>query len=122
MTDRHHFLKQFAGRRCPALIVHNYSGQWKLDHVVCAYRGGAEQAMSYLVQLGHRRIGLITAAPEIQTARDVADVYTTKLAALGAEPDESWREDGKFTEEGGAQATAKLLSRHPDLTAVFAAN
>src|SRR2546423_4130727 len=78
MNDRHHFLEDFADGRCPALIVDNYFSEWHLDHVVCDYRGGAEQAMSYLMQLGHRRIGLITAAPEIQTARDVLEVYTSK--------------------------------------------
>jgi DNA-binding LacI/PurR family transcriptional regulator len=30
--------------------------------------------------------------------------------------------DGKFTEQGGAEATEQILSRHPDVTAIFAAN
>jgi len=122
VNDRHHFLADFADSKYPAMIVDNYFKQWKLDSVVCDYRGGAEQAMSYLLQLGHRRVGMITAAPEIQTARDLVEIYSARLKALGEEPDSSWLEDGKFTEEGGAQATAALLARHPDLTAIFAGN
>jgi LacI family transcriptional regulator len=122
MNDRHHFLEDFADGRYPAMIVDNYFKQWKLDSVVCDYRGGAAQAMSYLLQLGHRRVGMITAAPEIQTARDVAEVYAERLEAVGVQLDETWREDGKFTEDGGAQAAATLLARHPDMTAIFAGN
>src|SRR5687768_17807493 len=56
-----------------------------LDHVVCDYRGGAEQVMNYLLQLGHRQIGLIFAAPEAHTARDVASVYRERLEGARSE-------------------------------------
>ena len=74
-NDRHPFLKDFVESNYPIVVVDNYFDQWRLDHVVCDYRGGAEQVMNYLLQLGHREIGLIFAAPEAHTARDVASVY-----------------------------------------------
>src|SRR5205809_371860 len=121
-NDRHHYLTDFADGRYPAVVVDNYFGQWNLDYAICDYRSGAEQVMNYLLQLGHRRIGLIHAAPEIHTARDIADVYTEKLLAAGSEPLPSWRCDGKFTEEGGATAAQQILEKHPDITAIFACN
>jgi DNA-binding LacI/PurR family transcriptional regulator len=121
-NDRNHFLEDFAGDRYPVLVVDNYFDQWKLDYVACDYRSGAEQVMNYLLQLGHRRIALLSAAPEIRTARDIRNVYMERLEAEGAAPEESWIEDGKFTEEGGADATRRILERHPDVTAIFAAN
>ena len=121
-NDRHHFLEDFKDGRYPALIVDNYFDQWHLDHTACDYRSGAEQVMNYLMQLGHRKIALLAAAPEISTARDVRDVYMQRLASSGFEPDETWIEDGKFTEEGGAEATRHILKRHPDVTAIFAQN
>lgn len=121
-NERHHFLEDFVDRRYPLVVVDNYFKHWDLDHVVCNYRSGAEQVMNYLLQLGHRKIGLIYAAPEVQTARDIADVYREKLVASGADPLESWTEDGRFTEEGGAAAAEAILSRHPDITAIFAGN
>lgn len=121
-NDRHHHLEDFADDRYPVMVVDNYFDRWKLDYVACDYRSGAEQAMNYLLQLGHRRIALLSAAPEIHTARDIADVYHERLTAAGVRVDESWIEDGKFTEEGGAAATRRVLERHPDITAIFAGN
>jgi LacI family transcriptional regulator len=121
-NDRHPFLKDFSDRRHPLLVVDNCFNQWDLDFVMCDYRTGAVQLMNYLTQLGHRRIGLITAAPSVCTARQVAEVYRERLAELGGAVDPSWIEDGQYTEEGGAAAAARLLDRHPELTAIFAGN
>jgi LacI family transcriptional regulator len=123
MNDRHSFLGEFANRRYPLIATDNYFGkQLDLDYVVCDYSSGADQVMSYLLQLGHRKIGLLHGAPEVRTARDVIEVFETKLRAVGEDPDEQWRVDGRFTEEGGAAAASVLLKRHPDLTAIFAGN
>jgi DNA-binding LacI/PurR family transcriptional regulator len=121
-NDRHHYLEDFSGGKYPALVVDNYFDQWKLDHTACDYQSGAEQVMNYLLQLGHRRIALLTAASEITTARAVRDVYLQRLAAAGVTADQSWMEDGKFTEDGGAEATRLILQRHPEVTAIFAGN
>lgn len=122
MNDRHHFLEDFADGRYPLCVVDNLFRQWKLDYTVCDYRGGAEQVMNYLLQLGHRHIGCIFAAPEIQTARDVLEVYKSRLGDIGHDVAESWIADGKFTEAGGAEAAEQLLKRHPELTALFCGN
>jgi DNA-binding LacI/PurR family transcriptional regulator len=121
-NNRHHWLSDFADRRYPMIVVDNYFDRWDLDYVTCDYVGGATQAMSYLLQLGHKKIALVYAAPEIHTARDRLEVYHSRLREAGAPVDSSWVEDGKFTEEGGAAAAAKLLARHPDLTAILAVN
>jgi LacI family transcriptional regulator len=121
-NDRHHFLKEFSDRRYPLVVVDNCFSQWGLDYVMCDYSAGAEQMMNYLLQLGHRRIALITAAPEVRTARDVADVYRQKLKEARCPVPATQIADGKFTEEGGAEAAGKLIERHPNLTAIFAGN
>lgn len=122
VNDRHAFLGDYSDGRYPAIVVDNYFPDWKLDHVVCDYRGGAEQVMNYLLQLGHRKIGLVYAAPEIQTTRDKIAVYEARLANAGIDADPDCRADGKFTEAGGAEATAAILSRTPGVTAIFAGN
>jgi LacI family transcriptional regulator len=122
MNDWNHFLEDFATRQCPAVIVDNYFDQWKLDFVASDYRSGANQVMNYLLQLGHRKIGLLSAAQEIRTARDIVAVYTDRLTTEGSPPQPGWIEDGKFTEEGGAKATERILAKHPDVTAIFACN
>jgi LacI family transcriptional regulator len=121
-SDRHPFLTDFAAGSHPMIAVNNYFPQWELDYVVCDYAGGAEQAMNYLFQLGHRRIGMISGSTQVRTARDVVDTYDRKLREINIDPSMSWREDGLFTEEGGAEATRQLLKRNPDMTAILAGN
>lgn len=122
MNDRHHFLSEFARGGYPVVVVDNYFRQWPIDYVVCDYRSGAEQVMNYLMQLGHRRIALLTAAPEIATARDLRQVYEQKLRQAGIQPQAEWVEDGMFTEEGGAAAAGRILRHDPNITAIFAGN
>jgi LacI family transcriptional regulator len=121
-SDRHPFLTDFATNHNPMIVVNNYFPQSDIDSVVCDYAGGTEQAMNYLFQLGHQRIGMIAGSSQVKTARDVVDTYDSKLRHEGIEPVSTWREDGLFTEQGGADAAAKLLVRHPELTAILAGN
>ncbi len=121
-NDRHRWVEDFGAAGCPAMVVDNHFDHTRIDHVVCDYRSGAEQAMNYLIQLGHQKIGLITAAPEIKTARSVRETYRAKLAEVGVEPGDDWVVDGEFTEEGGADAARSLMDKVPGLTAIFAGN
>jgi LacI family transcriptional regulator len=121
-TDRHPFLADFVDRRHPLIIADNYfDGLWDLDHVVCNYRLGAGQVLNYLLQLGHKSIGMIHGAQSAHTARDLIDCYDAKVGPLVSDLP-SWKEDGRFTEEGGAAAAKALLTRHPELTAIMAGN
>lgn len=121
-NDRHAWVSELVERGYPVISANNYLAGINLGHVTCDYRGGAEQIMNYLLQLGHRKIGLVCGAPETATQRDVIEVHRSKLAAVGLEVDASWVEDGRFTEAGGAAAAGALLDRHPDLTAIFGGN
>ena len=121
-NDRHAFMQDFADNKYPMVVVNNTFPQWGLDHVVCDYRSGAEQVMTYLHQLGHRKIGLVHGAPEVYTTREIVEVYQTRMQSVSNEFDDSWMADGRFTEEHGAEATKKLLELHPDMTAIFASN
>ena len=122
MNDRHAFLKDFVDGRYPLVVCDNYFPQWKLDHVVCDYRSGTVQIMNYLLQLGHRTIGMIFGAPTSATARDVVAGYQSKLTSNDLPFDQALIEDGKFTEQGGAEAAEKILERCPGVTALFAGN
>ncbi|MFT3786227.1 MAG: LacI family DNA-binding transcriptional regulator [Tepidisphaeraceae bacterium] len=127
-NDHNTFLSDFDPDSYPSLVVDNCPeidgmpvGR-PIDHVMCDYDSGVTQAMNYLIQLGHRNIGLIMAAPEIATTRRVRDIYKQKLAAVGVTPADTLMVDGQFTEEGGAEACRQLLANHKDLTAILAGN
>ncbi len=87
-------------------------------------RQGASLAVNHLLELGHRRIGLIAGemvdpmrfTPPHQRRRG----YIDTLAAAGIEYDRSLEALGYFTVAGGEAATAELISRPDRPTALFA--
>ncbi|GGR56158.1 LacI family DNA-binding transcriptional regulator [Streptomyces roseolus] len=81
---------------------------------------GARLAAEHLWAVGRRRPAVIAAPVSAPTARERLDGFTAALASRGvtAVPVER----GRFTEESGRHAMARLLARHPDVDAVFAAN
>jgi LacI family repressor for deo operon, udp, cdd, tsx, nupC, and nupG len=82
----------------------------------------ARRATEHLLALGHRRIGHIGGYPgqptpwasEVQRAAGYADA----LRMAGVAHDRSLIAYGRFEREGGRSATAELLARAGDLTAV----
>ncbi|MFE7461582.1 LacI family DNA-binding transcriptional regulator [Streptomyces sp. NPDC057554] len=84
--------------------------------------GGARAAVDHLISRGRRQVATITGRLEVYGAQRRLDGYRTALAAAGLPPDERLIAPADFTEEGGARAMRELLSRRPDLDAVFAAS
>lgn len=85
--------------------------------------GGARMAVDHLLSLGHRRIGLIGAAPtrvHSQTPELRRSGYRRALEAAGVDPDSQLEVNGGFSIEGGGDAMDVLLDRTEPPTAVFA--
>jgi LacI family transcriptional regulator len=120
--DLNAYLTDFGSVTYPALVVDNDPAGAGLDYVMCDYESGAHQALNYLLQLGHRKIGLIAGAAEITTARSIRSIYESKLTAAGVAPAPTQVVDGWFSEEGGAEACRKIMKSHPDVTAIMAGN
>lgn len=93
-----------------------------VDAVLPDNLNGGITLMRHLLNLGHRRIGVLAGPPNLTTVEDRLAGLRTAIVAAGL----SWRSipviPGDFTREGGAQAAATLIGRHPDLTAVVALN
>lgn len=125
-TDHSRYVADLCRGDYPAVVVDNRlelcdeEGRTSPDYVACDYGTGAQQVMNYLAQLGHRRIGLLEAENAIATVRDKKQAWVDKLRELGVEPSDALIEDGRFTEQGGADATARLLRKSPDITAILA--
>jgi len=85
--------------------------------------GAARQAVEHLVELGHRRIGMITNAPLAYTAaRDRLAGYRQALEEAGLPFDEGLVRYGDFREESGRVAMKQLLDLPVSPTAIFAAS
>ncbi|WP_328296693.1 LacI family transcriptional regulator [Streptomyces sp. NBC_00435] len=89
-----------------------------VSYVDADNRGGAREAVRYLLSRGCRQIAHIAGPLDQTSATDRLDGYRDVL--LDADP--ALIAEGDFTAAGGARAMAELLERCPDLDAVFAAN
>ena len=86
-------------------------------------RAGARTAVEHLLCLGHRRIGCITNAPLAYTAAaDRLAGYQEAMQAAGVGADPNLVVEGGFDATSGMAAMHDLLTRAPDITAVFVAS
>lgn len=85
--------------------------------------GAAKKAVTHLIELGHRRIGLITNAPLAYTAAgDRLTGYRRALEDAGLPFDQALVQYGDFREESGRAAMGRLLDGTDRPTAVFVAS
>jgi DNA-binding LacI/PurR family transcriptional regulator len=83
--------------------------------------GGGRLAVSHLIERGRRRIVTVCGPQDHPAAADRLLGWQKQLAEHGM-PAEGRAESGDFTQTGGEAAMTRLLARHPDLDAVFAAS
>jgi DNA-binding LacI/PurR family transcriptional regulator len=85
---------------------------------------GGYAATRHLLDLGHRRIAMITGPPERLTARARLDGYRAALDQAGVEPDPGLLRHGDYSHGPAYRLALELLSLPGDRrpTAVFAGN
>ena len=122
ITSRDDFLRSFEDGARPVMIVNNYVDGMELNYVRCDYFDAGRVAAEHLLQAGHRKIGLIRGALEVQTMVDLIRGFENTLRAAGASLPDDCIVDGLYTEEGGSAGAIELMRRRPELTAVMAGN
>ncbi len=85
-------------------------------------RDGARTAVTYLLELGRRRIATIAGPADMPAGLDRLLGYREALQRAGVAGDPALEATADFTIEGGADAMAQLLERAPDIDAVFVAS
>jgi LacI family transcriptional regulator len=90
------------------------------DLVAVDNEAGAEIAVRHLLDLGHRRIGLLNGEVRVGNSQKLRG-YRSALLAAGIEPDPALEVPPEgFGHADGFAAAAQLFRRAPDATAVFA--
>ncbi len=108
---------------CPVVLVNRRMRGLRACYVVADDTSGAKQAVTHLLELGHRRIAHIMGFPQADTAIRRRDAYLSTMAAHGLE--EIARQllvPGDFTLKSGLQAMERLLDLPEPPTALFASN
>ena len=106
----------------PAVMAGSIPPNPKLPCVDIEDTGATYQAVQRLIQLGHRRIGLITGDMRHWSARRREQGYLMALREAGIEPAPSWRYEGNYTLEAGETGTLQLLQAEPPVTAIVCGN
>ena len=93
------------------------------DHMVASNdREAVREAVAFLVQQGHRLIGLIEGPDGFRSARERRLGFEDALAAAGIKLPRSLIAQGNYTFETGVSAANRLLDLSPRPTAIFASN
>ena len=106
----------------PIVCLDRVAENVSLDSVSVNNIDGSQMCVRHLIQQGHRRIGIITGSPPLQTAKERLGGYLAALkeAQIKAEPE--LIKEGDFREASGHRLGKELLLAHRRPTAVFVSN
>ena len=90
--------------------------------VMVTNRKGVQEAVRYLLALGHKQIGFITGEMSMASARERLQGYKDGLAESGIDYDPSLVVEGDWTQTAGFEKTCYLLKRHAKMTAIIASD
>lgn len=112
--------------RAPVVLI---GSQWpSFDGFVWDETAGAQEAVTHLVEKGHKEIGMIRIQRDsrLQILRIAGYQSALRKASIAYEPSKvmcgKTEKHAGFCEEAGYEAMNTLLETHPSITAVFASS
>lgn len=117
-------LQEWTRASCPVVFLDKFYGSEDCSYVTVNNRSAAFQAVDHLLQIGHRRIGIVTASVTASVSvKERFAGYREALRARGVEYDPALTaRSERQIEEGGFQAARKLLQAGRVPTALFCIN
>jgi DNA-binding LacI/PurR family transcriptional regulator len=103
-----------------AFVGRPWSSAEKVAYVDTDNVAGSRLATETLIQRGCRRIGALAGPADMTAGQDRLQGWVAAMQAEGQPTDAVIH--GDFTEAGGADATAALLARHPDIDGLAVAS
>jgi len=94
----------------------------RLESVLAADLDGAYSGTRHLLELGHRRIGLIVGMSDTTSGKERLAGYTRALQEAGLSVDPALIQAGRYLPETGVTAANALLGMASPPTALFVAN
>jgi DNA-binding LacI/PurR family transcriptional regulator len=94
----------------------------KVSYVAADDRDGARDMVRHLLGTGRRRIGMVTGPLDAPGGLERLAGYREVLAEAGLGPDDRLITSGDYSRASGEAGAELLLSRVPDLDAVFVAS
>ena len=104
----------------PFMLIGRHPTATQINYVDADNVGGAREAVTHLLRLGHAHVATITGPQNMIAGSDRLAGYQAALRDRAMRSDPSLIAEGDFTEAGGYRAMQQLLPHRPD--AVFAAS
>ena len=118
-TDTIRFIQQ---QRVPLVILDRQLTGVSVDIVRADSEGGAYDLTRHLIELGHRRIAILSGPETTSTSTQRVAGYQRALEDAHLKVDPALISYGRFYQDSGHERTVHLLALSPPPTAIFAAN
>jgi LacI family transcriptional regulator len=110
-------------RNIPVVLVDSYATEQCHDAIVSDNFRGAHAAVTYLIQRGHRHVGLVGTLSSSHPGTSIEERRRGYVQALlDHNIPKRYFADSHLTRPEAAEATAELLRRYPQVTALFCSN
>ena len=106
----------------PLVAVDPHQANTDFPAIISTNYQGVNEAMSYLVALGHRRIGFITGRPALHSSSRRLEGYINGLAQAGIPVDPDLISTGDYARARAIECARCLLSLADPPTAIMAAS
>lgn len=117
---QHQHLTKIAKQNLPLVLVDRGFDHKQLVTVTSDHREGARAATKLLTDQGHQTIGVLQGLPDTLPNVERLIGFREELHRCGIPFDPTLIEGNHFDEASGYQAAHKILSDHPEITALFA--
>lgn len=112
----------FANRYRPVVLINRMLKHPHVSSLMVDNFRGAQLAVQHLAAQGHTHIGMLTNTDLSSSKVRRVQGFCQALQALGLPRREEWIVNAPPTLEGGYHATHALLTRYPQITALFGYN
>jgi LacI family transcriptional regulator len=115
-------LAKLRHRNIPTVVIDRHIEGWEVDTVIGDSISGARALVQHLINLGHKRIAMISGPASTSTAAERIAGYHIALKEAGIPVEPGLIKYGEFRSASGEQLTLQLLDAGLEPTAIFAAN
>ncbi len=122
MSDDPEIITKLTGQNIPFVRIAPETANDSAPSVRIDDQAAAKEMTQKLIELGHKRIGLITGPNEFGVSRNRMAGYRLALDDAAIKYDSALVREGAFSYETGQSCAARLLSMPNPPTAIFASN
>jgi DNA-binding LacI/PurR family transcriptional regulator len=115
-------VEQLQADRLPFVFINKYLGEPSINTVAIDNRDAVKRAVQHLVELGHRRIGILNGGLMSVDGVERFEAFKKTLEEAGLEYKEDWRGDANYANNQAEREMERILQLPERPTAMFCAN